>query len=83
MTSNRTVKYHVPHQGLYVYSRKNGEKAELIILNSTDCEQILNNDHYQVLTKESLTGRNVVNGKMVDLQKPLVLSAHQSLIIEY
>ena len=83
MTSNRTVKYHVPNQGLYVYSRKNGEKAELIILNSTDREQILKNSHYRVLTKESLTGRNVVNGKTVDLQRPLVLPAGQSLIIEY
>ena len=83
MTSNKTVMYHVPNQGLYVYSRKNGNKAELIVLNSTDSEQILNNEHYQVLTKDSLTGRNVCSGKIVDLQRPLVLSARQSLIIEY
>lgn len=83
MTSLRTVKFHAPNQGLYVYSRKNGDKAELIIINSTNCEQVLNNNHYQVLTKETRTGRNVVNGNTVDLQQPLVLSAGQSLIIEY
>ena len=83
MTSVRTVKYHVPHQGLYVYSRVNGDKTELIVLNSSDCEQVLNNDHYQVLTKESRVGRNVFNGSQVDLQQPLVLSAGQSLVIEY
>ena len=82
MTSVRTVKYHVPNQGLYVYSRENGDKIELIILNSTNSEQVLENDHYQVLTKEKRTGRNVRNGNLVDLQRPLVLSAGQSLIIE-
>lgn len=82
MTSVRTVKYHVPNQGLYVYSREHGDKIELIILNSTNSEQVLKNDHYQVLVKEKRTGRNVLNGSTVDLQAPLVLSAGQSLIIE-
>ena len=83
MTSKRTVKYHVPNKGLYVYSRENGTKTELIILNSSESEQILMNDHYQVLTKNNTVGRNVFNGSLVNLQEPLVLSAGQSLIIEY
>ena len=83
MTSKKTVMYHVPQKGLYVYSRENGEKAELIILNSTDSEQVLHENHYQVLTKNVSTGRNALNGTTVDLQQPLVLSAGQSLIIEY
>lgn len=83
MTSTKTVKYHVPNQGLYVYSRVNGEKTELIILNSSNDEQVLHNDHYQVLTKETRTGRNALNGTPIDLQRPLVLPAGQSLIIEY
>ena len=82
MTSRRTVKYHVPNKGLYVYSRENGEKTELIILNSTDCEQVLHENHYQVLTKNVSEGRTL-NGTPVDLQQPLVLPAGQSLIIEY
>lgn len=83
MTSKRTVKYHVPNQGLYVYSRENGDKTELIILNSSNTEQILLNDHYQVLTKDCTIGRNALNGSTVSLQEPLVLPAGQSLIIEY
>lgn len=83
MSTNRTVKYHVPNQGLYVYSRVKDGKAELIVLNSTDSEQVLKNDHYKVLTKDTAEGRNVSNGEIVDLQQHLVLSARQSLIIEY
>ena len=83
MLSVKTVKYHVPSQGLYVYSRSYGEKAELIVLNSTDSEQILENSHFQVLTKNSSHGRNVMNGQTVNLQQHLVLSAHESLVIEY
>lgn len=83
MTSKRTQKYHVPNQGLYVYSRENGDKTELIILNSSNSEQTLHNEHYRMLTKESTIGRNVLNGTAVSLKEPLVLSAGQSLIIEY
>ncbi len=83
MATVRTVKYHVPNQGLYVYSRKNGEKTELIILNSSNSVQVLENNHYQVLTKNSRTGRNAFTGSTVDLQQPLVLTAGQSLVIEY
>ena len=36
MTTKRTVKYHVPQQGLYVYARTEEGRTELIVLNSTD-----------------------------------------------
>lgn len=77
------VKFHVPNQGLYLYARENAGKTELIVLNGTDREQVLRNEHYKVLTKNSLEGRNVSNGEKVDLQQHMVLSARQSLIIEY
>ena len=83
MSENKTVKYHVPQQGLYVYHRTHEGKSSLIVLNSTDSEQVLHNDHYKVLTKDSLQGRNVTSGETVNLQQHLVLSARQSLIIEY
>ncbi len=77
------VKFHVPNQGLYLYARENAGKTELIVLNGTDREQVLRNEHYKVLTKNSLEGRNVSNGEKIDLRQHMVLSAHQSLIIEY
>ena len=33
----KTVKYHIPQHGIYMYARTNSGKTELIVLNSTDC----------------------------------------------
>lgn len=52
MTTTRTVKYHVPQQGLYVYSRTVDGKTELIVLNSTDIEQVLPNNHFKALIRK-------------------------------
>ena len=43
MITKRTVKCHGPQQGLYVYARTEEGRTELIVLNSTDNEQILMN----------------------------------------
>lgn len=42
----KTVKYHIPQHGIYMYARTNSGKTELIVLNSTDAEQVVANDHY-------------------------------------
>jgi hypothetical protein len=40
----KTVKYHIPQHGIYMYARTNSGKTELIVLNSTDAEQVVAND---------------------------------------
>lgn len=83
MAENRTVKYHIPHQGIYMYSHVHDGKTEMIVLNSTNCEQVLTAECYTVLTKNSKEGRDVSSGKKVDLTKSLVISPRKSLIIEF
>ena len=41
MSENKTVKYHIPEQGIYLYARTSDGKTEMIVLNSTDKEQVL------------------------------------------
>lgn len=41
MAENKTVKYHIPHRGIYMYSHVHEGKTEMIVLNSTGSEQIL------------------------------------------
>lgn len=53
MSENKTVKYHIPEQGIYLYARTSEGKTEMIVLNSTDREQVLPSSHYQALTKET------------------------------
>lgn len=53
MAENKTVKYHIPHRGIYMYSHVYEGKTEMIVLNSTGSEQILDSECYTVLTKDS------------------------------
>ena len=82
MTTKRTVKYHVPQQGLYVYARTEEGRTELIVLNSTDNEQILNNNHFKDLVNECVRGKEIASGKTIDLTKNIVVPARKSVIIE-
>ena len=70
----KTVKYHIPQHGIYMYARTNSGKTELIVLNSTDAEQVVANDHYRIMTNDSKSGK--------ELTKNMTVGARQSLIIE-
>ena len=56
--------------------------AELIVLNSTDNEQILNNNHFKGLVNECVRGKEIASGKTIDLTKNIVVPARKSVIIE-
>ncbi len=38
MSENKTVKYHIPEQGIYLYARTSEGKAEMIVLTSTEID---------------------------------------------
>lgn len=82
MTTKRTVKYHVPQQGLYVYARSEEGKTELIVLNSTDNEQTLSSNHFKSLVNESVEGKEIASGRKIDLRENIVVPARKSVIIE-
>ena len=60
MTENKTVKYHIPQQGIYMYARMRDGKTGMIVLNSTDHEQILSAEYYKPLTKDSKMGTLII-----------------------
>ena len=78
----KTVKYHIPQHGIYMYARTNSGKTELIVLNSTDAEQVVANDHCRIMPNVSKSGKALVSGKTVDRTKNLTVGARHSLIIE-
>ena len=82
MTTKRTVKYHVPQQGLYVYARSEEGKTELIVLNCSDSEQVLMSNHFKALVNESVEGKEIASGKVIDLRENIVVPARKSVIIE-
>lgn len=83
MSENKTVKYHIPEQGIYVYARTSEGKTEMIVLNSTDKEQVLPSRHYNALTQNNKQGTILTTGKKVDFAQNLIIPANQSLIIEF
>lgn len=83
MIKNKTVKYHIPQQGIYMYARMQGEKTGMIVLNSTDREQIVEAEYYKPLIKDTKSGRELSTGKTVDFSQNLILSPRKSLVIEF
>ena len=78
----KTVKYHIPQNGIYMYARTSSGKTELIVLNSTNAEQVVENDLYRMMTNDSKSGKELISGKQIDLTKNMKVGARQSLIIE-
>ena len=58
MAENKTVKYHIPHRGIYMYSHVHEGKTEMIVLNSTGSEQILDSECYTCLLYTSPSPRD-------------------------
>lgn len=83
MLDNKTKRYHIPEQGIYLYARSNEGKKEMIILNTTSEVQILSTTHYNVLTEGNKVGIEVGSGKKVDFSSNLTLAAGQSMIIQF
>ena len=82
MSIKKTVKYHVPQNGLYLYARSSEKAVELIVLNNTDSEQTLHNEHIRKMLKEGHEGTEISSGKKVNLNHDLTIPARKSIIIE-
>lgn len=65
----KTVKYHIPQHGIYMYARTNSGKTELIVLNSTNAEQVVANNHYRIMTNDSKSVKNLSVAKKLTLPK--------------
>ena len=81
MSESKTVKYHIPQKGVYLYAHVENGKTEMIVLNSTGSEQTVLD--YNVLTKDFKMGREISSGNQIDLTQDLVLAARKSLVIEF
>ena len=66
-----------------MYARTSDGKTEMIVLNSTDKEQVLPSRHYNALTQGTKEGKIITTGKKVNLNQNLTVPANRSLIIEF
>ncbi len=82
MSTIKTVTHHIPEMGIYLYARTMNRKTSLIVLNSSDQEQVLPQQHFQAITNNRKQGVELGSKKQVDLTQSLTLAARQSMIIE-
>jgi hypothetical protein len=66
-----------------MYARLNQGKKELIVLNNTDDEQVVDRKHFHKMLEEShLKGVTVHNGEPIDLSTHVTIGARRSLVIQ-
>lgn len=71
-----------PGDGFYAYVRYSDNQAVLVVLNKNAQENLLDLQLYQTFIAGKKSARNVLTGKKIALDKPIVLPAKTSLIIE-
>jgi hypothetical protein len=80
---SKMQKHFIPEHGVYMYARTNAGKRELIVLNNTDEEQVVDRKHFHRMLEENhIVGKVVHNGCDIDLSESMTVGARQSLVIE-
>lgn len=76
------MKHFVPQNGVYVYARNLNGKQVVVIMNGNAKESVLPLDRYNEILKGYTSGKDVITGKVVSLQKELTLGAKDVLVLE-
>lgn len=76
------MKHFVPQNGVYVYARNLNGKQVVVIMNGNAKESVLPLDRYDEILKGYTSGKDVITGKVVNLQKELTLGAKDVLVLE-
>ncbi|OCW94443.1 alpha-amylase [Macellibacteroides sp. HH-ZS] len=76
------MKHFVPQNGVYVYARNLNGKQVVVIMNGNAKESVLPLDRYYEILKGYTSGKDVITGKVVSLQKELTLEAKDVLVLE-
>ena len=76
------MKHFVPQNGVYVYTRNLNGKQVVVIMNGNAKESVLPLDRYDEILKGYTSGKDVITGKVVNLQKELTLGAKDVLVLE-
>ena len=76
------MKHFVPQNGVYVYARNLNGKQVVVIMNGNAKDSVLPLDRYDEILKGYASGKDVITGKVVNLQKELTLGAKDVLVLE-
>ena len=68
--------------GVYAYARQYNGKTVFVMLNGTDKMTTLPLNFYKETIKESKQGKDILTGKMVQLEEELTMAPRESLVLE-
>ncbi len=72
----------VPERGVYVYFRYNDAQTIMVVLNTAKEERLLEFERFAERLQGFRTGRDVLSGQTVPLNRPLTMQAFTPLVLE-
>ena len=79
---NGKTKNFSPEKNVYVYFRYNDEEKVMVVINSSDKEQIIEMNRFQEMVPSSFTAKDVMKDAEVQIKDLLTIPAKSSLILE-
>ena len=79
---NGKTKNFSPEKNVYVYFRYNDEEKVMVVINSSDKEQIIEMNRFQEMVPSSFTAKDVMKDATVQIKNLLTIPAKSSLILE-
>jgi glycosidase len=77
-----SLKHFVPKDGTYVYFRYDDNKVIMVALNKNDKPMTLDSSRFAEVIGGKRSGKNVLSGKPMNIEKTITLPAKQALILE-
>ena len=68
--------------GVYAYARQYDGQTVFVMLNGTDQEITLPLNFYKEVLKDKTQGKDILTGKVIDLNSELKMMPRESLVIE-
>lgn len=80
--SGKTMQF-VPENNVYVYFRYHDNEKVMVVLNNNPEPQSLNLARFREILKESVTGKDVISGRDLNLESVLEIEGKTPMIIEF
>jgi glycosidase len=79
--SGKTTHY-IPENNVYVYFRYNEKETVMVIINNNSDKQILKTNRFKENIQNFKSGKEVLSGKIVDLNAEIEIEGKSALILE-
>jgi glycosidase len=76
------MKHYIPDNNVYVYFRYTDSKSVMVVMNNSTKSQSVKTNRFQESIQNYKTGKDIMNGKTVDLKNDITMESKSVLILE-